>query len=320
MRKPDATGTATPVAQYLMKQVLITNVHVSGTANKTTETIQGEYAGDPVRVLRTEPRRIDGARLRGRMESGEEHVCTRHRRLTHVQAASPPPLTRSPEGAAVGGRCPAGRGGRVFYDRSCEILRCYVVFQAWATRGLCRPQCGRPVIRARMRSSTSWRARSRSGRSVASSVTSVDNDQPLPDDVPPSLAEWLERTAEVPAWADQRSARAWVHRRGRTRPAGVRGPGHGVARLLLRGLPRCQGADLQPAPRSRRRPPRRRDRPVRPVGDGSWIAPPRRSRYPEDPEGPPAPRRDPPAASPRADAGAAKRTGFRCVRRTWPGR
>ncbi len=31
----------------------------------------------------------------------------------------------------------------------------------------------------------------------------VDNDQPLPDDVPPSLAEWLERTAEVPAWADQ---------------------------------------------------------------------------------------------------------------------
>ena len=30
----------------------------------------------------------------------------------------------------------------------------------------------------------------------------VDNDQPLPDDVPPSLAEWLERTAEVPAWAD----------------------------------------------------------------------------------------------------------------------
>ena len=43
VRKPDATGTATPVAQYLMKQVLITNVHVSGTANKTTETIQGEY-------------------------------------------------------------------------------------------------------------------------------------------------------------------------------------------------------------------------------------------------------------------------------------
>jgi hypothetical protein len=31
----------------------------------------------------------------------------------------------------------------------------------------------------------------------------VDNDQPLPDDVPPPLAEWLERTAEVPTWADQ---------------------------------------------------------------------------------------------------------------------
>jgi type VI protein secretion system component Hcp len=45
VRRPNqANGTATPVAQYLMKQVLITNVHVSGTANKTTETIQGEYA------------------------------------------------------------------------------------------------------------------------------------------------------------------------------------------------------------------------------------------------------------------------------------
>ena len=44
VRKPDATGTATPVAQYLMKDVLLTSVHVSGTANKTTETIQGEYA------------------------------------------------------------------------------------------------------------------------------------------------------------------------------------------------------------------------------------------------------------------------------------
>ena len=30
----------------------------------------------------------------------------------------------------------------------------------------------------------------------------VDNDQPLPDDVPASLAEWLGRTGEVPAWAD----------------------------------------------------------------------------------------------------------------------
>ncbi len=43
VRKPDATGTATPVAQYLMKDVLLTNVHISGTAKDTTETIQGEY-------------------------------------------------------------------------------------------------------------------------------------------------------------------------------------------------------------------------------------------------------------------------------------
>ena len=33
--------------------------------------------------------------------------------------------------------------------------------------------------------------------------TLVDNDQPLPDEVPYSLAEWLERTREVPAWADR---------------------------------------------------------------------------------------------------------------------
>jgi type VI protein secretion system component Hcp len=44
VRKPDATGTATPVAQYLMKDVLLTSVHISGTAKNTTETIQGEYA------------------------------------------------------------------------------------------------------------------------------------------------------------------------------------------------------------------------------------------------------------------------------------
>jgi type VI protein secretion system component Hcp len=43
VRRPEGNGTATPIAQYLMKQVVITNVHVSGTANKTTETIQGEY-------------------------------------------------------------------------------------------------------------------------------------------------------------------------------------------------------------------------------------------------------------------------------------
>ena len=43
VRRADATGTATPVAQYLMKDVLITSLHVSGTAKQTTETLQGEY-------------------------------------------------------------------------------------------------------------------------------------------------------------------------------------------------------------------------------------------------------------------------------------
>ena len=32
--------------------------------------------------------------------------------------------------------------------------------------------------------------------------TLVDYDQPVPDELPPSLAQWLERTAELPARAD----------------------------------------------------------------------------------------------------------------------
>lgn len=43
VRKADANGTAVPVAQYLMKLVAITSIHVSGTSKQTTETIQGEY-------------------------------------------------------------------------------------------------------------------------------------------------------------------------------------------------------------------------------------------------------------------------------------
>lgn len=30
----------------------------------------------------------------------------------------------------------------------------------------------------------------------------VDNDQPVPDELPPSLARWLETSGEIPAWAD----------------------------------------------------------------------------------------------------------------------
>ena len=43
VRKADAGSLATPVAQYLMKDVVITSLHVSGTAKQTTETVQGEY-------------------------------------------------------------------------------------------------------------------------------------------------------------------------------------------------------------------------------------------------------------------------------------
>jgi type VI secretion system secreted protein Hcp len=43
VRKAGPNGTADPVVQYLMKQVLITDIHISGTAKQTTETIQGEY-------------------------------------------------------------------------------------------------------------------------------------------------------------------------------------------------------------------------------------------------------------------------------------
>jgi uncharacterized protein (DUF2236 family) len=31
----------------------------------------------------------------------------------------------------------------------------------------------------------------------------VDNDQPVPDQLPPSIARWLEQTAELPAWVDR---------------------------------------------------------------------------------------------------------------------
>ncbi len=30
----------------------------------------------------------------------------------------------------------------------------------------------------------------------------VDNDQPVPDELPPSIALWLRETAELPAWVD----------------------------------------------------------------------------------------------------------------------
>lgn len=45
VRKTTADGKAIPVAQYLLKLVAITDVHVTGTSNATTETIQGEYGG-----------------------------------------------------------------------------------------------------------------------------------------------------------------------------------------------------------------------------------------------------------------------------------
>src|SRR5581483_11582471 len=31
----------------------------------------------------------------------------------------------------------------------------------------------------------------------------VDNDQPVPDELPPSIARWLEQTAELPTWVDR---------------------------------------------------------------------------------------------------------------------
>jgi type VI secretion system secreted protein Hcp len=43
VRKTGANGMAVPYAQYLMKQVAITDIHVSGGSGTPTETIQGEY-------------------------------------------------------------------------------------------------------------------------------------------------------------------------------------------------------------------------------------------------------------------------------------
>ena len=43
VRKAGANGKAAPLAQYLMKLVAITDIHVSGGSGTPTETIQGEY-------------------------------------------------------------------------------------------------------------------------------------------------------------------------------------------------------------------------------------------------------------------------------------
>jgi hypothetical protein len=39
----------------------------------------------------------------------------------------------------------------------------------------------------------------------------VDNDQPVPGELPPAIAGWLERTAALPDWADaDRLERCWT--------------------------------------------------------------------------------------------------------------
>lgn len=43
VRKAGANGMAAPLAQYVMKQVAITDIHVTGGSRTPTETIQGEY-------------------------------------------------------------------------------------------------------------------------------------------------------------------------------------------------------------------------------------------------------------------------------------
>lgn len=46
-------------------------------------------------------------------------------------------------------------------------------------------------------------ARSRQIRTVSHALrTLVDNDQPVPDELPPSITQWLHETAALPAWAD----------------------------------------------------------------------------------------------------------------------
>jgi len=43
VRKPGANGMEAPVVQYMLKTVFFTDFHVSGDANKATETIQSEF-------------------------------------------------------------------------------------------------------------------------------------------------------------------------------------------------------------------------------------------------------------------------------------
>ncbi len=44
VRQPAVNGKLDPVVQYLMKDVLLTDLHVSAASRAPTETIQGEYA------------------------------------------------------------------------------------------------------------------------------------------------------------------------------------------------------------------------------------------------------------------------------------
>ena len=123
-----------------------------------------------------------------------------------------------------------------------------------------------------MRSSANWRRLSRSGRSSRILRHLVDNDQPVPEELPPSIARWLHETAELPGWVDcdrfERGCRLVVEH----------GPQVCVV-LATASLVYCYAGypgvkvltfsrrlDHDAVRRGRR------DRAIRPVGDGARIA------------------------------------------------
>ena len=74
---------------------------------------------------------------------------------------------------------------------------------AWGTATRCLTGCGRSATRAWTRSCTSSPQAARSAPSAASLRHLIDNDQPVPAELPPSMARWLEETGELPEWADR---------------------------------------------------------------------------------------------------------------------
>ncbi len=72
VRQPSATGRLDPVVQYVMKDVLLTDLHVSADSRTPTETVQGEYAAIQFVVYGQNPNGQPQGRPGRWLESGDK--------------------------------------------------------------------------------------------------------------------------------------------------------------------------------------------------------------------------------------------------------